>query len=229
MTATASSTSSSAGYWADDVDLWDLNKNTRSCPKASNMPATAAKIPPAQQGRRHLRGRHRQGRHQQHALDPGRRRHRPARHRLPRHRPRQRLRRQRVLRQPEWEGFHRDRQRDPTRRKIQERHERQLRRHLQHGADSPSMSAISLKLGELTQGNNLWVPKEGTSGNGIQYDNLADSLGVASAAGALRRAVRRSEQRGQPGHLPGQRLHLAGPARQLLVRFRQGGRRQQRH
>jgi enediyne biosynthesis protein E4 len=32
--------------------------------------------------------------------------------------------------------------------------------------------------GELTQGNNLWVPKEGTSGNGIQYDNWADTSGV---------------------------------------------------
>jgi hypothetical protein len=33
--------------------------------------------------------------------------------------------------------------------------------------------------GELTQGNNLWVQKEGTKGNNIQYDNMADNLGVS--------------------------------------------------
>ena len=32
--------------------------------------------------------------------------------------------------------------------------------------------------GVLIQGNNLWVPKEGTSGDGIKYDNLARDLGV---------------------------------------------------
>lgn len=32
--------------------------------------------------------------------------------------------------------------------------------------------------GFLIQGNNLWVPKEGTSGNGIQYENLARDMGV---------------------------------------------------
>jgi ASPIC and UnbV./FG-GAP repeat. len=32
--------------------------------------------------------------------------------------------------------------------------------------------------GVLIQGNNLWVPKEGTSGNGIQYENLARDMGV---------------------------------------------------
>jgi len=32
--------------------------------------------------------------------------------------------------------------------------------------------------GVLIQGNNLWVPKEGTSGNGLKYENLARDLGV---------------------------------------------------
>ncbi|MEO8736438.1 MAG: CRTAC1 family protein [Edaphobacter sp.] len=32
--------------------------------------------------------------------------------------------------------------------------------------------------GVLIQGNNLWVPREGTSGNGIRYDNLARDMGV---------------------------------------------------
>jgi hypothetical protein len=32
--------------------------------------------------------------------------------------------------------------------------------------------------GVLIQGNNLWVPREGTSGDAIQYDNLARDMGV---------------------------------------------------
>src|SRR5205085_5249781 len=32
--------------------------------------------------------------------------------------------------------------------------------------------------GVLIQGNNLWVPKEGTSGNTLQYENLAGDVGV---------------------------------------------------
>ena len=32
--------------------------------------------------------------------------------------------------------------------------------------------------GVLIQGNNLWVPKEGTSGSGLKYENLARDLGV---------------------------------------------------
>jgi hypothetical protein len=32
--------------------------------------------------------------------------------------------------------------------------------------------------GALIQGNNLWVPKEGTQGNTIQYENLARDIGV---------------------------------------------------
>ncbi|HEX6805730.1 MAG TPA: CRTAC1 family protein [Terriglobales bacterium] len=32
--------------------------------------------------------------------------------------------------------------------------------------------------GVLIQGNNLWMPKEGTSGNGLKYQNLARDLGV---------------------------------------------------
>jgi hypothetical protein len=32
--------------------------------------------------------------------------------------------------------------------------------------------------GVLIQGNNLWVPKEGTSGNGIKFENLARDMGV---------------------------------------------------
>jgi hypothetical protein len=32
--------------------------------------------------------------------------------------------------------------------------------------------------GVLIQGNNLWVPKEGTSGSGLQFENLARDMGV---------------------------------------------------
>lgn len=32
--------------------------------------------------------------------------------------------------------------------------------------------------GILVQGNNLWMPKAGTSGDGIKYENLANSMGV---------------------------------------------------
>lgn len=32
--------------------------------------------------------------------------------------------------------------------------------------------------GQLIQGNNLWVPKEGTSGDALKYDNLAKETGV---------------------------------------------------
>lgn len=32
--------------------------------------------------------------------------------------------------------------------------------------------------GVLIQGNNLWVPKEGTAGNSLQYANMANALGV---------------------------------------------------
>ena len=28
----------------------------------------------------------------------------------------------------------------------------------------------------LIQGNNLWVPKEGTSGDGLQFENLARAI-----------------------------------------------------
>src|SRR2546421_570847 len=33
--------------------------------------------------------------------------------------------------------------------------------------------------GVLIQGNNLWVPKEGTASDGLQYENIARALGVA--------------------------------------------------
>ncbi|MBV9225672.1 MAG: VCBS repeat-containing protein [Acidobacteriaceae bacterium] len=32
--------------------------------------------------------------------------------------------------------------------------------------------------GVLVQGNNLWIPKPGTSGNGLKYENLANAMGV---------------------------------------------------
>lgn len=32
--------------------------------------------------------------------------------------------------------------------------------------------------GILVQGNNMWVPREGTSGDGLKFDNLANSMGV---------------------------------------------------
>src|SRR3712207_7047307 len=32
--------------------------------------------------------------------------------------------------------------------------------------------------GVLIQGNNLWVPRDGTAGDGLKYDNLARDMGV---------------------------------------------------
>jgi hypothetical protein len=48
---------------------------------------------------------------------------------------------------------------------------------LNQGKLSIYVSNISEE-GVLIQGNNLWVPREGTSGDAIQYDNLARDMGV---------------------------------------------------
>lgn len=48
---------------------------------------------------------------------------------------------------------------------------------LNQGKYSVYVSNIS-EDGILIQGNNLWVPKEGTSGDGIKYENLARDFGV---------------------------------------------------
>jgi enediyne biosynthesis protein E4 len=48
---------------------------------------------------------------------------------------------------------------------------------LNQGRYSVYVSNIS-EDGVLIQGNNLWVPKEGTNGNQLQYDNLARDFGV---------------------------------------------------
>jgi len=48
---------------------------------------------------------------------------------------------------------------------------------LNHGRYSIYVSNISEE-GVLIQGNNLWVPKEGTSGDSVQYDNLARDMDV---------------------------------------------------
>lgn len=48
---------------------------------------------------------------------------------------------------------------------------------LNQGRYSVYVSNIS-EDGVLIQGNNLWVPKEGTSGNGIEFENLARDMGV---------------------------------------------------
>jgi enediyne biosynthesis protein E4 len=48
---------------------------------------------------------------------------------------------------------------------------------LNHGKYSVYVSNISEE-GVLIQGNNLWVPKDGTAGNNLQFENLARDLGV---------------------------------------------------
>jgi hypothetical protein len=48
---------------------------------------------------------------------------------------------------------------------------------LNQGSFAIYVSNIS-KEGVLIQGNNLWVPRAGTSGDGLQYDNLAHDMGV---------------------------------------------------
>ncbi|HEX8501491.1 MAG TPA: CRTAC1 family protein [Pyrinomonadaceae bacterium] len=48
---------------------------------------------------------------------------------------------------------------------------------LNRGAFAAYVSNIS-EDGVLVQGNNLWVPREGTSGDSLKYDNLAEEMGV---------------------------------------------------
>ncbi len=48
---------------------------------------------------------------------------------------------------------------------------------LNRGAFAAYVSNIS-EDGVLVQGNNLWVPREGTAGDGLKYDNLAEEMGV---------------------------------------------------
>src|SRR5918911_3443102 len=48
---------------------------------------------------------------------------------------------------------------------------------LNQGKYSIYVSNISEE-GVLIQGNNLWIPKEGTSGDSLQYENLAREMGV---------------------------------------------------
>ncbi len=48
---------------------------------------------------------------------------------------------------------------------------------LNRGAFVAYVSNIS-EDGVLVQGNNLWVPREGTAGDGLKYDNLAEEMGV---------------------------------------------------
>jgi hypothetical protein len=48
---------------------------------------------------------------------------------------------------------------------------------LNQGKFAVYVSNIS-EQGVLIQGNNLWVPKEGTTGDGLQYENLARDMGV---------------------------------------------------
>ncbi|HWW74780.1 MAG TPA: VCBS repeat-containing protein, partial [Pyrinomonadaceae bacterium] len=48
---------------------------------------------------------------------------------------------------------------------------------LNRGAFAAYVSNIS-EDGVLVQGNNLWVPREGTRGDALKYDNLAEEMGV---------------------------------------------------
>ncbi|MET0646065.1 MAG: CRTAC1 family protein [Pyrinomonadaceae bacterium] len=48
---------------------------------------------------------------------------------------------------------------------------------LNRGAFAAYVSNIS-EDGVLVQGNNLWVPREGTGGDALKYDNLAEEMGV---------------------------------------------------
>jgi len=78
----------------------------------------------------------------------------------------------------------------------QERNERLLRRHHEQWPLRPSMSPISRNRVSCFRGNNLWVPKEETSGDGIKYENYANAMGVDLGGWSFWRAVRRNpEQR----------------------------------
>jgi hypothetical protein len=48
---------------------------------------------------------------------------------------------------------------------------------LNRGAFAAYVSNIS-EDGVLVQGNNLWVPREGTAGESLRYDNMAEEMGV---------------------------------------------------
>ena len=81
--------------------------------------------------------------------------------------------------------------------------------------------------GILIQGNNLWVPKEGTTGRGAEIREPRARLRRRAGRVELRGAVRRFEQRWHARPVPHERLHLARPESELLVRLFQSGRRQQ--
>ena len=81
--------------------------------------------------------------------------------------------------------------------------------------------------GILIQGNNLWVPKEGTDGRRHQISESGARLRRRTWRLEFRRAVRRFEQRWNARPLFDQWLHLARPQSQLLVRLLESRRRKQ--
>ena len=62
--------------------------------------------------------------------------------------------------------------------------------------------------GVLIQGNNLWVPQEGTSGDGLRYENLARALGVEMGGWSWGMQFGDLNNDGTLGRLSDQRLRL---------------------
>jgi hypothetical protein len=75
--------------------------------------------------------------------------------------------------------------------------------------------------GILTQGNNFWLPKSAATGDKpggqVQYENMANAMGIEKRRVELRRAVRRSEQRWPRGSLRREWRHLTRQEEDLLV------------
>ena len=80
--------------------------------------------------------------------------------------------------------------------------------------------------GILIQGNNFWVPKEGTAGEAMQYENLARDFGVELGGWSFGAQFGDLNNDGTLDLYPEERLYLARPESQLLVRLFENCRRQ---
>ena len=165
------------GYYAEDIDLWHLT-TTRIMPESFEYAKNG--------GRKYLfhnlgNGKFeevsREGGHQQPALGAGRRGRRPARHRPSRFVRRQRLRRLRTLFQRWQAAFMKSGEQTGVGFAPKSGMNAAFGDILNQGRYAVYVSNIS-EDGILIQGNNLWVPKQGTSGDAIKYENLARDFGV---------------------------------------------------
>ena len=97
---------------------------------------------------------------------------------------------------------------------------------LNQGRYSVYVSNISEE-GVLIQGNNMWVPKDGTTGDNLQFENLARDLGVELGGWSFGAQFGDLNNDGTLDLYLTERLRLSRSQPQLLVRLFQGSRRKQ--